>query len=96
MKRIAGALLVAAFAVWVAADVVHEFRANETADYYSSRPERLWYVLAITGVGAAVAVGFYRSSPRAQRGARQFSLWTLLLVTTAIAFMLALIRIITM
>ncbi len=74
MKRIATALLIAAFIVWAIVDAVHEFRANETAKFYSSHPERLLYVLAIAVVGGVVAILFYRLSPSSQRRAKLFAL----------------------
>ena len=74
MKRIVPTLLIMAFIVWAILDAVHEFRANETAKFYSSHPERLLYVLAIAVFGGVVAALFYRLSQSGQRRAKLFAL----------------------
>ena len=83
MKRNATALLIAAFIVWAIVDAVHEFRANETAKFYSSHPERLLCVLAIAVVGGVVAILFYRLSPSSQRRAKLFALGGVAIFLTA-------------
>ena len=70
MKRIVTTLLIVLFIVWAVVDAVHEFRANETAKFYSSHPERLLFVLAIAVFGGVVAALFYRLSPSGQRRAK--------------------------
>jgi len=74
MKKVVTTLLIAAFILWAIVDEVREFRANDTAEFYSSHPQRLLYVLGITIVGTIVAVIFYRLSPRGQRSAKLFAL----------------------
>jgi hypothetical protein len=89
MKKVATTLLIAAFIVWAIVDEIREFRANDTAEYYSSHPQRLLYVLGITILGAVVAVVFYRLSPQAQRRARLFALGGVaFFLTTFLGYML--------
>ena len=73
MKRwsiIVAATLVAA---WMVVDTVREFFANETIQYFSSEPHRLFYVAAIAIAGGLIALGFSRFSPRTQRHVRVFA-----------------------
>src|SRR5437016_1029488 len=89
MKRVATSLLIAAFFVWAIVEAICEFRANGTAEYYSSQPQRLLYVLGITIVGAIVAVIFYRLSPRGQRRAKLLALGSVAsFLTTFLGYML--------
>ena len=89
MKRITTVLLIAAFVVWAVFDAIHEFRANDAAAFYSSRPERLLYVLAIAVFGGLVAIVFYRLSPGGQRRAKLFALGGVAtFLTTFLGYML--------
>src|SRR5437773_12106075 len=89
MKRIATVLLIAAFVVWAVFDAIREFRANDTAAFYSSHPERLLYVLAIAVFGGLVAIVFYRLSPGGQRRAKLCALGGVATVlTTFLGYML--------
>jgi hypothetical protein len=89
MKRTAATLLIIAFVVWAIVDEIREFRANDVAGFYSSHPERLLYVLAITVLGGIVAVAFYRLSPRSQRQAKLFALGGFaLFMTSFLGYML--------
>jgi hypothetical protein len=96
MKRIAARLLVTAWLAWVIVETAIEFHANRSADYYSSHPGRLLHILAILATGGILALLFYYSSPAGQRSAWRFSLWTLFLVATAIAVVLAVVQILMM
>ena len=60
-------------ASWLVVDTVREFFANQTIDYFSSEPHRLFYVAAIAIAGGFAALGFTRLSPRAQRQVRIFA-----------------------
>jgi len=89
MKRIVTVLLIAAFIVWAIWDAMHEFRANEKAKFYSSRPEHFLYVLGIAVFGGVVAVVFYRLSPSGQRRAKLFALGGVAaFLTTVLAYWL--------
>jgi hypothetical protein len=74
MKRTAVKLLIAAYLVLMAVGAAYEFRAIKAADYYSSRPERVVYALALTVlVGAAIFL-YSRLPARAQRNAKLLAL----------------------
>ena len=89
MKRMPTILLIAAFVIWAVSDAIHEFRANDTAAFYSSRPERLLYVLAIAVFGGLVAIVFYRLSPGGQRRAKLLALGSVAtFLTTFLGYML--------
>ena len=73
MKRWSIILAAALVAAWMVVDTVHEFFANETMQYFSSEPHRLFYIVGIAVVGGLVALGFERLSPRTQRHVRVFA-----------------------
>jgi H+/Cl- antiporter ClcA len=73
MKKWSIIIAAALVATWLLVDMVHEFFANETIQYFSSEPHRLLYVAAIGIVGGFAALGFARLSPRAQRRVRIFA-----------------------
>lgn len=66
---IIGAAVVAA---WLVIDLVREFIANETFQYFSSDPVRLLYVAGSALCGGLVAWGIDRLSPRTQRCIKLF------------------------
>jgi hypothetical protein len=73
MKRrsiILGAVVVGA---WIVVDTVREFLANETLEYFATKPVRLLHVAAIAIVGGLAALGFARLSPSTQRQVRVFA-----------------------
>jgi hypothetical protein len=74
VKKLAIKLLIAVGLAYMVLGVVYEFRAKKAADYYSSHPEHLLYVLAIAVAGGAAAFVFCRLSPRVQRGAKLLAL----------------------
>src|SRR5438128_4430283 len=89
MKRVASILLSAAFMAWAIVDEIREFRANRTAEFYSSHPQRLLYVLAIAVFVGVVAILFYRLSPGGQRRTKLFALGGVaVFLTTFLGYML--------
>jgi hypothetical protein len=73
MKRWSVILAAVAVGVWLVADMVHEFFANDTLGYFATDPTRLLYVGAIAIVGGLLALGFDRLSPRIKRQVRVFA-----------------------
>lgn len=74
MKKMFGIILVAAFAIFAIADIIHDFIANDTVHYYSEQPHRLLLAAGIGIVGGFVALCFYLLSPRLQRRAKLVAL----------------------
>jgi len=73
MKRWSIIIAAALVAAWLVVDTVREFFANETIQYFSSQPHRLFYIAAIAIAGGFAALGFSRLSPRTQRQVRVFA-----------------------
>jgi len=73
MKRWSIIIAAALVAAWLVVDTVREFFANETIQYFSSQPHRLFYIAAIAIAGGFAALGFSRLSPRTQRHVRVFA-----------------------
>ena len=73
MKKWSIVIAAALVAAWLVVDTVREFFANETIQYFSSRPQRLFYVAAIAIVGGLAALGFDQLSPRSKRHVRVFA-----------------------
>src|SRR4051794_12031357 len=73
MKRWSIIIAATLVAAWMVVDTVREFFANETIQYFSSEPHRLFYIVGIAVFGGLAALGFERLSPRAQRHVRVFS-----------------------
>lgn len=96
MRKLAIRLVIAGFLACVVVQWVCEFRANDAAGYYRAHPERLLVALVVAAVGGGVLHGFHRLASRAQARRWQFSLGTLFLVMTAVAWVFALIWLLTM
>jgi len=73
MKRWTIIIAAALVGIWLVVDIVREFFANETIQYFASQPHRLLYVAAVAIVGGFVALAFSRLSPRTQRHVRVFA-----------------------
>ncbi len=67
MKRVIGIILGVASAIFIIADAIHEFIANDTIHYFSEQPRRLLLVGVIGIFGGLVTFGFSALSPRLQR-----------------------------
>jgi hypothetical protein len=96
MRKLVVRLLIAGLLACMLVPYVYEFRANDTAGYYRAHPERLLYAVIVAAIGGVVLHGFHRFASRAQPRRWQFSLATLFLVMTAIAWVFALIWVIAM
>jgi len=94
MRRIAGRLLVATCVVGQVP--VFFYVGTLTPDYYSTHPERLAYALVMAAWAGILVLAFHRFARRDRRGRWQFSLGAALLVVTAIAWVLAMIRMLAM
>src|ERR1043166_6783120 len=73
MKRWSIIVAAALVATWLVVDLVREFFANDTIQYFASQPHRLLYVVAVAVAGGFVALGFSRLSPHTQRHVRVFA-----------------------
>lgn len=74
MKRVFAKSLVALLGIALLTDSIHDFYANNTVEFFASRPQRLWYVFAITAVGAVLTFLFSRLSPASQLRAKLIAL----------------------
>ena len=72
MKRWLTIIIVALVVVCALADLIREFYANDTINYFASEPRRLLYVAAIAVAGGLLALAFSRLSGQAQRSVRLF------------------------
>ena len=95
-KKLAVRLLVAAIQISMLVFIIHNFLGYNVAGFYIAHPQRLLYVVVLAAAGGAVIMGFHTLWSRGQRNPRQFSLAALLLVTTAVALALALVRVLMM
>lgn len=73
MKRWIIIIATALVGISLVVDMVREFFANETIQYFASQPHQLLYVAAIAIVGGFVALAFSRLSPRTQRNVCVFA-----------------------
>jgi len=96
MRKLAIRFLIAGFVGFTVVQLICQFRADDTAGYYRAHPERLLVALVVAAIGGVVLHGFHRFASRAQPRRWQFSLGTLFLVMTAIAWVFALIWLLTM
>jgi hypothetical protein len=72
MKKIRPPFLIALFVVLPLINLVQEFNANETLQYFQKRPARLFLVAGI-GIAGGLVVFFVRQLP--SRNQRQLKLW---------------------
>jgi hypothetical protein len=72
MKRWVTIIVVALVVICALVELIHEFYANDTLDYFSSEPRRLFYVAGIAVAGGLLALAFGRLSGQAQRSVRLF------------------------
>ncbi len=72
MKRWVTIIVVALVVICALADLIREFYANDTINYFSSEPRRLLYVSGIAVAGGLLALAFSRLSGPAQRSVRLF------------------------
>lgn len=70
MKKWAPLSVVALVVICALADMIREFYANDTLNYFTSAPSRLLYVAAIAIVGGLLVLVFSRLSRQAQRRVR--------------------------
>ena len=85
MKRWSIIIVAALVAAWLVVDMVREFFANETIEYFSSHPRRLLYVAAIAIIGGLAARSFDRLSPHAKRHVIVFAWGAAAVTLTALA-----------
>jgi hypothetical protein len=72
MKRWVTIIIVALVVICALADLIHEFYANDTLNYFASEPRRLLYVAGIAVAGGLLALASPRLSRQAQRSFRLF------------------------
>jgi hypothetical protein len=72
MNTRAPLLVVALVLVCTLADLIREFSANNTPNYFSSEPRRLLYVAGFAVAGGLLALAFSRLSRQMQRSVRLF------------------------
>ena len=72
MKKWAPLFVVGLVVICALADLIREFYANDTLNYFSSEPRRLLYVAGIAVAGGLLALVFCRLSRQAQRRVRLF------------------------
>ncbi len=74
MKRWSAIVLLGAIIVWAIVDTAHDFKANDTIGYFSEKPLRLLYILAIGVVGGVAFFAFDRLSPGTKHKAKLLGL----------------------
>jgi hypothetical protein len=67
-------LITAAALIFIAADIVHDFRENDPVHYFARNPGQLFWVAVFSIGGGLIALLFSRSSPRWQRYIKLFTL----------------------
>jgi hypothetical protein len=72
MKKRVPLSVVALVVICALADLIHEFYANDTLDYFVSEPGRLLYVAVIAVVGGLLVLVFSRLPRQAQCRIRLF------------------------
>ena len=93
MKKWSIIIAAALVATWMVVDMVREFFANDTIQYFSSEPHRLIYVALIGLAGGLVALAFDslspHISPQIQRRVRLFA-WgaAASTLTTSVAYII--------
>ncbi len=83
MKRWVTIIVVALVVICALAELIHEFYANDTLDYFASEPRRLLYVAGIAVAGGLLLLAFGRLSGPAQRSFRLFGWGTAASLLTA-------------